>query len=100
MIDTSEKITGLFSDPVRRRELIEVYLKPMIGMDTRPLYKRKGKAYYKVYKNSYIGQRRILDDAVRCGIVVQPKRGYYVMTQFGMEWMGRELGVRITKGNK
>ena len=75
--------------------------KHMVGLDSERPYHRHGKAFYRAYRN-YYGDvpegNRLLDKLPECLIrVCRNERGAtYHLTKTGLEWLGRQLKIKIT----
>ena len=75
--------------------------KHMVGLDSERPYHRHGKAFYRAYRN-YYGDvpegNRLLDKLPECLFrVSRNDRGAtYHLTKTGLEWLGRQLGIKIT----
>lgn len=74
----------------------------MVGLDNERPYHRHGKAFYKAYRN-YYGDvpegNRLLDKLPECLFTVhRDDRGAtYHLTKTGLEWLGRQLHITITR---
>lgn len=77
--------------------------KHMVGLDYKRPYHRHGKAFYRAWRNYYeapISGNRILDKLPECVITVR-KGGvsmWYELTQIGLDWLGRQIKIKITQG--
>ena len=75
--------------------------KHMVGLDGERPYHRHGKAFYRAYRN-YFGEvqegNRLLDKLPECLFRVhRNERGAtYHLTKTGLEWLGRQLKIKIT----
>lgn len=74
--------------------------KHMIGLDYKKPYHRHGKAFYKPYRNHYcdtVPGNKLLDKLP--DYIIRKERGRlgvtYVLTQDGLEWLGRALKIKI-----
>lgn len=76
--------------------------KHMVGLDYHKPYHRHGKAFYKAYRNYYtdgISGNPLLDKL--CGVlgIMRKEQGrigtLYALTQYGLEWLGRQLQITI-----
>lgn len=76
--------------------------KHMVGLDSERPYHRHGKAFYRAYRN-YFGDvpegNRLLDKLPECLFTVhRDERGAtYYLTKTGLEWLGRQLHITITR---
>lgn len=76
--------------------------KHMVGLDYERPYHRHGKAFYRAYRN-YYGDvpegNRFLDKLPECLFTVhRDERGAtYHLTKTGLEWLGRQLHITITR---
>lgn len=76
--------------------------KHMVGLDYERPYHRHGKAFYRAYRN-YYGDvpegNRLLDKLPKCLFNVhRDERGAtYHLTKTGLEWLGRQLHITITR---
>lgn len=76
--------------------------KHMVGLDYKRPYHRHGKAFYRAYRN-YYGDvpegNRLLDKLPECLFIVhRDERGaIYHLTKTGLEWLGRQLHITITR---
>ncbi len=74
----------------------------MVGLDYERPYHRHGKAFYRAYRN-YYGDvpegNRLLDKLPDCLFTVhRNERGAtYHLTKTGLEWLGRQLKIKITR---
>ena len=73
----------------------------MVGMDYERPYHRHGKAFYRAYRNYYEDVpegNRLLDKLPECLFRVhRNERGAtYHLTKTGLEWLGRQLKIKIT----
>ena len=72
-----------------------------VRLDRERTYHRHGKAFYRAYRN-YFGEvpegNRLLDKLPECLFrVYRNERGAtYHLTKTGLEWLGRQLGIKIT----
>lgn len=73
----------------------------MVGLDSERPYHRHGKAFYRAYRN-YFDEvpegNRLLDKLPECLCTVRRnERGAtYHLTKTGLEWLGRQLKIKIT----
>lgn len=83
------------------KQVIEL-CKHMIGLDYHKPYHRRGKAFYKAYRNYYtdgISGNPLLDKL--CGVlgIMRKEQGrigtLYALTQYGLKWLGRRLNITI-----
>jgi hypothetical protein len=76
--------------------------KHMVGLDSERPYHRHGKAFYRAYRN-YFGDgpegNILLDKLPECLFTVhRDERGAtYHLTKTGLEWLGRQLHITITR---
>lgn len=88
--------------PEELNRAIEI-CKHMVGMDYKRPYHRHGKDFYKAWRNYYeapITGDHILDKLPR-GLLIVRKGGvsmWYELTQTGLDWLGRQLKIKITRG--
>ena len=87
--------------PEELTEVIDL-CKHMVGLDYQKPYHRRGKAFYKAYRNYYtdgISGNPLLDKL--CGVlgIMRKEQGrigtLYALTQYGLEWLGRQLQITI-----
>lgn len=76
--------------------------KHMVGLDYKRPYHRHGKSFYKAYRNFYDDVpkgNRILDKMPsELFRVRRDERGAtYYLTQIGLDWLGRQLKMTITR---
>lgn len=74
----------------------------MVGLDSERPYHRHGKAFYRAYRNYYgdvAEGNRLLDRLPECLFTVhRNERGAtYHLTQTGLDWLGRQLKIKITR---
>lgn len=89
----------LFQDELRRA--IEICTH-MVGLDYARPYHRHGKAYYKAYRNFYADGpegNRVLDKMPsELFQIHRSERGVtYHLTRIGLDWLGRQLHMTITR---
>ena len=83
-------------------ERVTEICKHMVGLDYERPYHRHGKAFYRAYRN-YYGDvpegNRLLDKLPECLFTVhRDERGAtYYLTKTGLEWLGRQLHITITR---
>lgn len=73
----------------------------MVGLDYKRPYHRHGKAFYKAYRNYYedIPEGNKILDKLPEGLfcVHRNERGTtYYLNQTGLDWLGRQLKIKIT----
>ena len=97
---TDMGIEMMFSED-ELKQVIEL-CKHMVGLDNQKPYHRHGKAFYKAYRNYYtdgISGNPLLDKL--CGVlgIMRKEQGrigtLYALTQYGLEWLGRQLNITI-----
>lgn len=100
MADIKKCIETMFSAE-ELKQVIEL-CEHMVGLDYHKPYHRHGKAFYKAYRNYYtdgISGNPLLDKL--CGVIgiMRKEQGrigtLYALTQYGLEWLGRQLNITI-----
>lgn len=87
--------------PEELNRAIEI-CKHMVGLDDKRPYHRRGKAFYRAYRN-YYGDvpegNRLLNKLPVCLFTAsRDERGtMYHLTKTGLEWLGRQLNITITR---
>lgn len=71
-----------------------------IGLDRKNPYKRRGKLFYRPYRNYFAtGAKNDLWEAIRnegyATAQQQQSRVYYFLTRTGLDWLGVQIGVHI-----
>lgn len=74
-----------------------------IGLDNEKPYKRRGKLFYRPYRNYYdasMGDCRVWDSLVKKGYAKAGKKDryggrMYWLTRKGLDWLGEQLGIVI-----
>ena len=87
--------------PEELSQAIEI-CKHMVGLDYKRPYHRHGKAFYRAYRNFFAEVpegNRLLDKLPNILLTVnRGNRGAtYHLTQTGLEWLGRQLHITITR---
>ena len=88
--------------PADELERVIEICKHMVGLDYERPYHRHGKAFYRAYRNYYEDVpegNRLLDKLPECLFRVhRNERGAtYHLTKTGLEWLGRQLHITITR---
>lgn len=76
--------------------------KHMVGLDYKRPYHRHGKAFYRAYRNYYADApegNRLLDKLPKDLLAVHrnDRGATYHLTKTGLEWLGRQLHITITR---
>lgn len=101
---TDMGIETMFSED-ELKQVIEL-CKHMVGLDNQKpysrIYHRHGKAFYKAYRNYYIdgvSGNKLLDRLVGVIGIMRKEQNrignLYALTQYGLEWLGRQLNITI-----